>query len=827
MTDMPDGHLFIGGDLDATSRDRTGERTFVEASDFTTHGVIVGMTGSGKTGLGIIAIEEALLQGIPTIVIDPKGDMGNLDLVFPYFSPASFEPWVNPADAERDGVSVPEHAAAVAETWRSGLEGWGIGTPEMQRLDERPVTIYTPGSTAGVPVNLIGGLAAPPAGTDVEVLNDEIEGFVTSLLGMIDIAADPLSSREHILLSNLIFHAWNNGTDLDLPTLVGQIQTPPIRKLGVMELESFYPSDDRTALALKLNGLLASPAFAAWTEGAPLDIASLLDTTDGAKTSVFSLSHLADAERQFVVTLLLSKVITWMRAQPGTPELRALIYMDEVFGYVPPTAQPPAKKPILTILKQARAFGVGLVLSTQNPVDIDYKAISNAGTWMIGRLQTEQDKARLLDGLTAASGEVDVGELDNTISGLDKRQFVLHQTRADAPSLFTTRWAMSYLAGPLSRDQIARLTGDDPARQTAASPDAAAAADIAASPEGAAAPDNAAAQPAPAAPAPAAAVPATPATEIGDGESAVAPKTADGTEVCYLDAAAPWAAEIGASPGGTRLAAGLAARVNLLFDETKADLRHDAEWEAVVFPAADAPSDQEIVAVDYDDRDLRPAAPDGAIYVLPDARVDTKTFFKKAQSALKDHLYRNESVTLFHNEELKLYSRVGETEKQFVERCKAAADDRADEEAAKIRASLEKKLDRIEAAIAKAEDKVRETKETASGRKGEELLSGAMDVLGGLLGGRKGTRSILGGVRRASSKRRQSATAAERVETAKNRLAEKVDEHEALEVELTDTLLEIQETWEDAATEIAKFEVGLEKTDISIDDFRLVWIPVD
>jgi hypothetical protein len=373
--------------------------------DLTTHGVIVGMTGSGKTGLGIILLEEVLAAGVPTLIIDPKGDMGNL--------------------AGED------------------------------------VTIYTPGSTAGVPLNVIGSLAAPPLSWDseAEALRDEIEGVVTSLLGLVGIEADPLASREFVLLANLIEHAWRAGRDLDLATLIGEVHAPPLRKLGVFDVDVFFPPADRTALAMRLNGLIASPAFAAWSAGVPLDIGALLGER---RAAIVYLAHLSDAERQFVVTLVLSKLVTWMRGLPGTDHLRALVYMDEVFGFVPPTAMPPAKQPILTILKQARAFGVGMVLSTQNPVDLDYKAMSNAGTWLVGRLQTERDKARVLEGLRSAAGGADIAAMDATIGGLAKRQFMFVSARANAPVVFGTRNTHSTLSGPLTREQVAAITPDVP-----------------------------------------------------------------------------------------------------------------------------------------------------------------------------------------------------------------------------------------------------------------------------------------------------------------------------------------------------------------------------
>ena len=798
MTDVPQGHLYLGGVLDTSNGERTDEAVHLEASDLTTHGVIVGMTGSGKTGLSVIMLEEALLSGVPTIIIDPKGDMGNLLLTFPDLAASEFAPWVNPADAERDGISVDELASNTATMWKEGLDGWGITPDRIKKLrDTAEFTIYTPGSNSGVGLDIIGDLSAPE-GADAEALADEVEGLVSSLLALVDIDSDPLTGREHILLSNLVHRAWSEGQDLELATLLGQIQNPPIRKLGVLDLDSFYPAKDRTALVMKLNGLLASPAFAAWMQGEPLNIDNMLG--QGPKASIISIAHLSDQERQFVVTLILSKVVTWMRKQSGTPELRALVYMDEVFGYVPPTAQPPSKKPILTILKQARAFGVGLVLATQNPVDVDYKALSNAGTWMVGRLQTERDKDRLLEGITASSGGENKSELSNIISSLDKRQFLLHQTRATEPTTFATRWAMSYLPGPLTRTQIGELMEGRKANMAAAAPAAAAAG---------AAPQDAGAAPA--------------ARSLRDDESDFAPDVSDKVQVRYIDPASPWLGEVGGDPDGKRLVAGIAARVNMLFDDTKADLRDEVEYEAIIFPIDDEIDVDDAIEVDFDDRDLRKEpAGEGYAFVLPDAKINTATLFTKAQTDLKDKLYRNEVITLMTNKELKLTSRMGESAEDFQQRCNAMAEDRADEDAAKLRASLETKMDRIEAAISKGEDRIRELEVDVDARGKEQMMDLAGSVLGGLLGGRRSTRSILGG---ATSKRRTKGNAEEKLRTAENRLDENADKLEALETELTDSLFEIQSDWDDKAKEIESIEVPLEKTDISIDDFVLVWIP--
>lgn len=786
--------LFLGETVDPKAHERTGDRLDYDPADLTTHGVIVGMTGSGKTGLGVVLLEEALRNGIPTLVIDPKGDMTNLALRFPGLSADEFGPWV-PEGSD---------ATETATMWKDGLASWGLDGSHIEGLaGASDVTVYTPGSSAGVPLNLIGSLSAPgssgQASDDEEAVNDEIEGLVSGLLSMVGITADPLSSPEHILLTNLVARAWGEGASLDLGQLVQQIQDPPIRKLGVLELDSFYPAKERTKLAMKMNGLLASPSFAAWAEGVPLDMDAMLSTESGAACSVVYLAHLSEEERQFVVTLLLSKLVTWMRGQSGTPNLRALVYMDEVFGYVPPTAAPPAKKPILTILKQARAFGVGMVLSTQNPVDLDYKAISNAGTWMIGRLQTERDVGRLKDGLENSSGEVDVDALTGTISGLGKREFVLHTTKGKEPRVFTTRWALDYLAGPLTKDQLGSLPGQ---------PDAATVASAATSAAPAAAPADE--RP----------------VEVADDEVTVAPEAADGVTVRWIDPAAPWLPEVGGDPDSTSYQVGLAARVELLFDDTKTDLRHTEEFECVAVGLGDTFDADEIVAVDYDDRDLRESAPERAAYRLPDAPIDTKTYFTKAEKAIRDKLYRDQTVTVLANTELKLYSRPGESEEDFVARCQVAADAAADEDAAKIRKRLESKMSTVQKAIEREQIRISELQAKASDSKQHELISGAGDLLGSLLGGKKSAKSILGKVKGVSSRRKASSAAAERVESALAKVEQKEMELGDLEAELADAIADIAAEWDDKAAEVEEMEVGLEKTDISVTQLALIWLPV-
>ena len=410
-----------------------------DSKDLVTHAICVGMTGSGKTGLCIDLLEEAAIDGVPSLVIDPKGDLGNLLLTFPSLSAEEFRPWIDEDEARRHDQSPDEWAAAQADAWKKGLAEWDQDGDRIRHLKEAAdFAIYTPGSQAGLPLSILDSFAAPAADLvdDSDLMRERVATTVTSLLGLLGIDADPVKSREHILLSTLIDNAWRQGQDLTIASLIQLVQSPPVTRVGVLELEAFYPAEKRFELAMALNNLLAAPGFSAWTEGQALDVQRLLFTPEGkARVSILSIAHLNDAERMFFVTLLLIQVLGWMRKQPGTTSLRAIVYMDEIAGYLPPVAMPASKIPLLTLLKQARAFGVGMVLATQNPVDLDYKALSNAGTWLIGRLQTERDQLRLVDGLesvvSSAGGAFDREATSRTIGSLAKRQFLLHNVHED------------------------------------------------------------------------------------------------------------------------------------------------------------------------------------------------------------------------------------------------------------------------------------------------------------------------------------------------------------------------------------------------------------
>jgi ElaB/YqjD/DUF883 family membrane-anchored ribosome-binding protein len=790
---VPEQGFYLGKRIDGS-----GELV-LDPADLTTHAVIVGMTGSGKTGLGIVLLEEALSKGIPALILDPKGDMGNLALTFPDLSAASFRPWIDEAAARDAGVSPDEFAAQTAERWQKGLAEHGIGPERIAAFKAAvDVQLYTPGSEAGVPLNVIGSLRRPALSwdEDEETIRDEIEGTVSSLLGLVGIDADPIGSREHVLLANLLEHNWRSGVDLDLATLIGQVQTPPLRKLGVFDVDTFLPPKERGELAVKLNGLVAAPSFAAWSRGPALAPETLLTTTDGRpRAAVVYLSHLSEQERQLVVTLILSRLLTWMHGQSGTSDLRALVYLDEIYGFAPPTAAPPSKKPILTLMKQARAFGIGMVVATQNPVDLDYKAMANAGSWFVGRLQTERDKERVLEGLRSAAGGVDVAALDKAIGGLEQRQFLLQSAHRDAPELFATRWAMSYLRGPLTKEQIELLTPAE-ARETP--------------------------------PTPAAAAQAAAAAPLADDESTVAPEVADGVPVRYLDPAAPWASSIGAAAGATRLQPYLAARVSLRYDDRTAGLDTTQEWEALYGPIADGLDLDDETAIDFDERDFRSERPDGAAYVLPTAQLDEAAFFRDAAREIQRRLTDTQTLELFRNRELGLWSRPGESRKQFETRADEAAKAKADEAAAKIRDRLESKRDRLDRALETARRRVEEASVEQRSRQSTELFSGVGSVLGVLLGGKADARAIgragraLGG---AASRRGMTTRASERKHSAEDRVESTEQELEELEQELLDEVAELDETWAAKADEIEVVPVRLEAADVRVLETTLLWVP--
>ncbi|MEA3376979.1 MAG: type IV secretion system DNA-binding domain-containing protein, partial [Chloroflexota bacterium] len=786
----------------------------------TTHAVCVGMTGSGKTGLCIDLLEEAAIDNVPAIIIDPKGDMTNLLLSFPDLSPEDFRPWINVDDARRKDMTEDEFAAQQAQLWRDGLAEWGQDGDRIRMLHEAAdFAIYTPGSNAGIPVSILQSFAAPPLSweSEAELLRERIQGAVSALLGLVGVDADPVQSREHILLSSIFEHFWRQGEDLDLPRLILSIQKPPVRKLGVFDVDTFFPEKDRFELAMRINNIIAAPAFESWLQGQPLDVTGFLSTPDGRpRHSIFYIAHLSDAERMFFVTMLLNQVITWMRAQPGTTSLRALLYMDEIFGFFPPVANPPSKQPMLTLLKQARAFGVGVVLTTQNPVDLDYKGLTNAGTWFIGRLQTERDKMRVLDGLESATAQaghaLDRGELSRLISSLGKRVFLLHNVHEEAPVTFQTRWAMSYLRGPLTRLQVRELMeGREPDQRTRASFE-----------ETPLAPGKPrAVQPTSAAAAPEMSFAASPPSVSSRIEQVFLP-VRKGASTAALDVESEEGGPIEIQKHTLVYVPAVLGMGRLHFVDRTRNVNEREDFALLARPPEDGGllTWDEAQSLDLTASDLRTEPePDATFDELPQS-INESTEFTALKKNLDDYLYHNSSVTLLHSPLLDVYSHPSETEREFRMRLQQAARERRDEEIDDITERYEKKIDTVEDRLRRKEADLAEREADVAARKRATLVSVGESVLGVFLG-RRSTRMAS----TALSKQRMAAKAKLKVEEAEEDVAELEEDIEELEAELEEEVAELTARWEDSLAGLEEYEVRPRRKDVRISFFGLAWAP--
>lgn len=797
------GVFYLGREVDAAGMQPTDQVLLYDSSDLTTHAVIVGMTGSGKTGLGVDLIEEAAIDGIPVLAIDPKGDLTNLALAFPDLAPADFEPWVSAREAEREGVGVAEYAARQAQAWRDGLAQWGQDGARIARLKQAAdVVVYTPGSSAGRGISVLRSFAAPGRAVldDPDLMRDRLEATATSVLTLMGASADPLG-REHILLSNIFEHFWRAGADLDVAGLINAVQQPSFKRLGVMDLDTVFPAKDRLKLALGLNGLLAAPTFAAWTAGDPLDIESLLHGPDGkARVAVVSIAHLSDAERMFFLTLLLSETVAWTRSQSGTSSLRALVYVDELFGFLPPVAEPPSKKPLLTLLKQARAFGVGLALATQNPVDLDYKALSNAGTWFVGRLQTERDKQRLAEGLNAASeGALAVGEIADVIGRLPKRTFFLHDVHAKRPVVFQTRWAMSYLAGPLTRDQIRVLAerglGQAPGGGAAGTAPLA---------------TSAPATSAPATPTPAAAVPAT-----------AAP---DGTRP-FLPPHVPQVFLSARVATGARyfpMALGIA---DVHYESKTNNVSTDKRFVRL------ADFREGVVAVEFGEGEAadvaleqlqREPAPGLAFDAFPGTDTSAAAV-KRWQDGFERWLRTEGALTLLRHKGLKLVSAPGESEQQFRLRCSQALREQRDAAMDKVRKRFEAKRTTLERRELQKEQAVQRESQQAGARTTEAVVTVGTTILGALFGRKAPSASRIGTSINKGTRAYQDQGDVAR---AKEALAQTQAEKAALEAEMQGELAAVSATPVQAETiELDTVSVTPTARDVAVRYLGVAWVP--
>ncbi|UCD25121.1 MAG: DUF87 domain-containing protein [Gemmatimonadota bacterium] len=791
------GAFYLGRTYDSETGTTTAESVLYDSKDLTTHAVCVGMTGSGKTGLCVSLLEEAAIDGIPAIVIDPKGDLGNLLLNFPRLQPSDFLPWVDPGQAARKGMSPEEYAADVAGLWKNGLAKWGQDGSRLRCLrDSADFTIYTPGSTAGIQLSLLGSFAAPGAALleDADAFRERVNATASGLLSLVDVDADPVTSREHILLSNLFDRAWREGRDLDLASLIAEVQSPPLEKVGVMDLDTFYPSKDRFAFSMMLNNLLASPGFAAWMDGEPFDIGNLLRAPDGRpRISILSIAHLSDPERMFFVTLLLNEVVAWMRSQAGTGSLRALLYMDEVFGYFPPTANPPSKPPMLTLLKQARAYGLGVVLATQNPVDLDYKGLSNAGTWFLGRLQTARDKERVMDGLEGASAvsgaAFDRAEIEKVLSGLASRVFLMHNVHEDTPVLFHTRWAMSYLRGPLTRTQIQSLMADRRETMTA---------EVSAPLRPKAKPSN-------------------------EGRvTAARPSVPDDVIQAFLPTAF-------AGNESSRLIyrPALLATADLHFANTRAGLD---KWETVSYVAqlkgragVNVWNGAELLGTVEPDLVYEPE--ESAEFAKLPTSAAKKASYRSWQKAFKTHLYQSHSVDLLRCPKLKLKASPDEGEADFRVRVREAAHEKRDAALEKLRKRYAPKLATLQDRIRRAEEKVGREKSQYDQQKMQTAISVGATVLGALLGRKVAS---VGTVGRATT----TARGIGRTAREKSDIARAKRDLDALHQKLLDLQSEFEqeinllgEQMDPALFEITTTTVRPRKTDINVGNFCLAWLP--
>jgi hypothetical protein len=777
------GAFYLGKRYDTDSEKLTEELVLYDSKDLNTHAVIIGMTGSGKTGLGIGILEEAALDHIPVIAIDPKGDMGNLLLTFPKLAADDFQPWVNPRSATDKGQTVEQFATGQAALWKKGLAEWGQDGRRIAQLRKNvDLNIYTPGSNSGVPVSVLQSFNAPEQALidDIDLYRERVQSTATGILTLLGIDADPVASREHILISRLLDKAWREGRNLDVAGLITEIQDPPITKVGVMNLDSFFPAKDRFALAMRLNNLLAAPGFEAWMQGTPLNAKSLLYTEEGKpRISIMSIAHLDDAQRMFFVSMLLNELIAWMRAQQGTSSLRAILYMDEIFGYMPPVANPPSKRLFLTLLKQARAYGLGLVLATQNPVDLDYKGLSNTGTWFIGRLQTERDKARVMEGLEGASGgKFNKQAMERTIAGLGKRRFLLHNVHEDEAVVFNTRWVMSYLAGPLTRDHIRTLMSGAKQKLEAV-----------------------------------AKAVSKPMRKAADSAPALPPSIDQffvkgrGEEIVYHSRL------IGAGD-----VVFTSARYNI---EDERQVLHTVEFE-------DGP-----VEIDWDNAEplelsiadlLDKGEADASFANCPSSANNPKAYARWAKDYSR-WLRQNESITLYKSKRFRLTSMSNETEGDFRARLQDAASEKRDQAIAKIRKRCASKVTTLENRLLRAQQSIAREKQQSTKKKLDTAISFGTAILGAVLGRKKlssATATKIGSaIKTAGGASKEAADVGRAMQTAEKVRQEMAALNAALEKEVAD----LDTSFDAQSEELDEVVVRAKSTDIHVALTGLVWLP--
>jgi len=884
MRNNPAGKLYLGNIVNPKTQDTTDEKFHYDARNFTTHGVIVGMTGSGKTGLSIGLLEEALLNDIPTIIIDPKGDMPNLALQFPGLSPDEFLPWINTGDAGRRNISTGEYAEMIAHSWEFGLNKSGIHKDRIKKLVENvDFRIYTPGSDSGISLNILDSFRVPPMSADksMEAFSEAVESTTQSLLGLVGIEGDPLQSREFILISNILQDRWKEGEDLTLESIIGYVMNPPVKKLGVFDVETLYPKNERMQLAMLLNNVIASPGFQSWLQGESMNPETWISKrNDKTPCSIFYISHLSDSERMFFVTLLLGKIMNHARTLPGTSELRILLYFDEVFGYLPPHPKnPPSKTPILTILKQARAFGLGMVIATQNPVDLDYKAITNAGTWFIGKLQTDRDKKRILDGLESSSLSTEGREMEKLISSLETRNFILHSVHRKEPVVFHTRFTQAYLRGPITRVQIKQISEKSTMAESLSgesiSPESISGESISSrhvpipgsggSPEvenrkweteNGKFPTSDSRFTTPNMGISGSSGLSKPASNMGGGGSSGSSK-----QVSYMGSSRspdpPGNSEYSAvlpnlpksmgsyylteeaykSPDLMKIIQqhreksdkvlyrpALMAKLKLRFDEEKARLVHYKELYRMVFPLYEdsmpnwtnenSPLKDDFIA-------MKPVP--SALFASPPRYLLDEREAKNLINDLVDIVYGEESISLLKNQSLKMYGEMGESIEDFERRCSLEVESKMKREEDKIRRRYERTINTKKRQFDRKLQRLEDLKQQSSMRKTTEVVDIGESILGMFTKKKKNIGHIFS---RAMNRRRYSERAKYRVKEMEIEIEHLSNEMEHIKNEMDDELDHIRDKYADMVTDIEEIEVTLEKSDIRVVDYGVLWVLV-
>ena len=795
------GSFYLGRLYDLAKKKAADGLLLYDSKDLVTHAVCVGMTGSGKTGLCLALLEEAALDGIPAILIDPKGDLPNLLLTFPKLQAEDFRPWVSEEEASRKGLSVEEFSQQQADLWKKGLEEWGQTGERIQRLREAAeFVVYTPGSSAGLPISILKSFATPEAAVleDGELFQDRVGTTVISLLNLVGIEAEAVQSREHILLSTIFGWAWKNGEDLSLEAIIRYVQDPPMEKVGVLDLETFYPAKERFELVVALNILLAAPGFAAWMEGEELDISQLLHTADGKpRHCIFSIAHLNDAERMFFVSLLLTQVLGWTRSQPGTASLRAILYMDEIFGFFPPVANPPSKLPLLSLLKQARAYGLGVVLATQNPVDLDYKGLSNAGTWFIGRLQTERDKARLLEGLegaaAAATASFDRRQMEETLAGLGQRIFLMNNVHEDEPVVFQSRWAMSYLRGPMTGSQIKALM--TPLKSRVTTPRV----------------------PAAAAPAPAADSVSLVAATVG-----ALPTVAAEVPQFFIPA------EAGGPAGSDLLYQPLvlgAARLSFTDAKAGVDTTQELVFTTPIHDAALPVQWQESTEAVFAARDLQKSPAAGARFAELPAPAARPKSYVTWEKEFANWLYSSRRLTLWKSPRLGELSLPGESERDFRVRLQQVAREHRDQAVDQLRQKYAPKIATLQDRIRRAQQALDREQKQATDQKMQTAISFGATLLGAFVGRKALSATTLGrattaarGVSRAVKQQEDVGRVEDTVETLQRQLL-------ALEEEFRSETAELESKLDPLSESLESVSVRPKKSGISVQLVALAWAP--